>query len=213
MLAPKDKLIVNFPNAISIARIIISPVILFFLISGDKYLILSACVLYFIASFTDTIDGWYARKYSKETSLGRFVDPLADKALTACAFIALVIMGIVELWMVAIIIFRDIGTTVMRIYADSVQKPMKTSMTAKWKTTFQMIFTSVVVVLIFLKEAKSFTSNTIGINPTFISDILKSNYVYFSMLFITLFTVWTIVEYIINNKNLFRKAEKPPQTR
>jgi CDP-diacylglycerol--glycerol-3-phosphate 3-phosphatidyltransferase len=177
------------PNFLSFFRIAITPVFFFFFISSDTLLQQISPFLFVIASLTDSADGYIARKYGYVSSLGKFIDPFADKLLTAAAFIAFVMLKIVPLWMVIIIIIRDFGTTLMRIIWN---KEFKTSTSAKIKTTLQMTFISVILGLIFIRDLRISDSIYNSINAFIYSDI-----VYFIMLVLTIITVWTLIEYIM----------------
>ncbi|HIB51969.1 MAG TPA: CDP-diacylglycerol--glycerol-3-phosphate 3-phosphatidyltransferase, partial [Candidatus Marinimicrobia bacterium] len=71
-----------------------------------------------MASITDAYDGYFARKYNQVTAQGRFLDPLADKILVSSAFISFAVLGVVEYWMVSLIIFRDLFVTGLRMVME-----------------------------------------------------------------------------------------------
>jgi CDP-diacylglycerol--glycerol-3-phosphate 3-phosphatidyltransferase len=179
---------------------LISPVFFFLIISENSILIQVGCILFVIGAMTDWLDGWWARRFNAATAWGSFIDPLADKFLTTSAFISFVIMDIIPLWMVLIIVVRDILTTLMRIIADRFNKPVVTSFSAKMKTFIQMLFIVVILCLIYLK--------TIFTSPDalkYLEASLHSLMVYYSMLAITILTLWTIIEYFFQNKSLISK--------
>ena len=190
----------NLPNIFSLSRVIIAPFVFFMLISDDDALIQIALLLFILGAVTDYFDGWIARKLSDVTSWGKFFDPLADKILTSAAFISFIVLEIVPLWMVLIIIFRDVGTTLLRIYADSVQKPIHTSQSAKVKTFAQMVFIIYILILLFLKH-----SQILNISDEALNNIIYSQMTYFFMLVLTIIAVWTSVEYVLQNRNLIFK--------
>jgi len=185
----------NLPNIISWLRVFIVPFFFYLLIWGGDGAVGIACILYFVASASDFFDGWLARKYGEVSNFGKFLDPLADKILTTSAFTAFVILDIVELWMVLIIVIRDFGTTFLRIYMDNRGKIFKTSLAAKWKTTFQMFFIAFILLLLLLKESKAFTDAVLNTTSSEIDIILSSGLIYFAMLLITSMSVWTGAEY------------------
>lgn len=168
------------PNILTIARIVLAVCFVFLYL--DNYII-AATVIFFIASITDTIDGWLARKFNAVSTWGALYDPLADKALTISAFICFAVSGIAELWMVIIIILRDIITTIIRS-TSFIDKHIPTSKSAKFKTFLQMTIIAVILILLCLGR----------------TDIVYSDIVYYAMLVLTIITVWTLVEYIIQLK-------------
>jgi len=93
-------------NFITVLRILLTPLFIYFLFGGRQYFEILALLIFILASITDAYDGYIARKYSEVTKLGKFLDPLADKVLMSAAFISFVVMGLVPLWMVILVILR-----------------------------------------------------------------------------------------------------------
>jgi len=192
------------PNQLTILRIILTPIFLILFLTGEPVLIQIAYLVFFIAAITDWYDGWLARKFNYITEWGKFMDPLADKILTATAFIAFVIIGMLQLWMVLLIIIRDFIITLLRVYADYRKVSFMTSRTAQIKTFIQMIFLYYILTIHTLK-----TFEILHINYNYLFEILlNANAIYFAMLFITLFTVITGITYIFSNRLLIRKLIK-----
>lgn len=192
---------VNLPNIISFFRLIVSPIFFYFFTSSDNLYQTIGSLLYLIAALTDMLDGWAARRFLVVTRWGEFLDPLADKVLTIFALISFTQIGILPPWMLVVIIIRDILATGLRIYAISKGNPIKTSKSAKVKTTIQMIFIGIVIFLIFLK-------NNIEIdNPGQIVSILKSNVFYFCFLLITLMALYSVVGYLWRYRSLILKQK------
>lgn len=107
----------QLPNAITIVRILCAPVFLWMLLAdggADGALRWWAGVLFIVAIATDGIDGYLARRYEIVTDLGKLLDPLADKALTGCAFVGLSILGELPWWVTIIVLVREVGITVYR---------------------------------------------------------------------------------------------------
>ena len=192
------------PNQLTILRIILTPIFLVLFLTGEPVLIQIAYMVFIIAAITDWYDGWLARKFNYITEWGKFMDPLADKILTATAFIAFVIIGMLQLWMVLLIIIRDLIITLLRVYADYRKVSFMTSRTAQIKTFIQMIFLYYILTIYTLK-----TFEILHINYNYLFEILlNANAIYFAMLFITLFTVITGITYIFSNRLLIRKMIK-----
>jgi len=95
----------NIPNFLSLLRIILVPVIVIFLIQNEY---IKALIVFVIAGLTDALDGLLARLLNKQTELGAFLDPLADKILLSTSFISLSIFGLIPSWLTVIVISRDI---------------------------------------------------------------------------------------------------------
>ena len=138
----------SFPNQLSLLRIILAPVFLFLFLSENPLYKKISLLIFFIAVLTDWYDGWHARRYGQVSKVGIFLDPLADKILTSIAFIGFYILGIMPLWMVLIIVVRDIVITLLRSYQEVNGKTMKTSYIAKTKTFIQMTYIFLIVILV-----------------------------------------------------------------
>jgi CDP-diacylglycerol---glycerol-3-phosphate 3-phosphatidyltransferase len=188
----------NVPNIISLARGAVSPIFFVMVLSTSALSVEISCILFVVAALSDYFDGWLARKYQDVTESGKFFDPLADKLLTTAAFIAFVFMRLIPVWMVFVVLIRDFSTTLLRVIGDSYKMPIKTSYSAKLKTSLQMIFILYVLTLVFLKNSGIGSVSIVKINL-----LLKSPFIYYSMLILTVFTVWTAIEYVLQNKMLF----------
>ncbi|MDO4747154.1 MAG: CDP-diacylglycerol--glycerol-3-phosphate 3-phosphatidyltransferase, partial [Candidatus Saccharibacteria bacterium] len=127
------------PTYLTILRMLLSVVFLVFATLPDTWARITALVIFIIASITDKIDGHWARKSKQVTDLGAFLDPLADKMLINLAFLALVYLGVVPLWVFAIILVRDFAVDGMRMMAARNKITIAASFFGKLKTTVQMI--------------------------------------------------------------------------
>lgn len=192
------------PNQLTVLRIILTPVFFILFMSDNPLHKQISAGVFIIAAVTDWYDGWLARKFNYITNWGKFLDPLADKILTSAAFIAFVLMGVVEMWMVAVIIIRDFMMTFLRLYADMKGEGVSTSMLAKWKTFFQMAFLYYLLLVYVLKTVTGIYSGNEGV----FAALADARFVYYSMLFITLLTLYTGVTYLYSNRGLIRRIFK-----
>jgi CDP-diacylglycerol--glycerol-3-phosphate 3-phosphatidyltransferase len=192
----------NFPNFISFARLLISPVIYFLFISNKAELVNLACWLFIISAITDTIDGWAARRFGEVTRSGEFLDPLADKALTNFALVAFAQNNIIPWWMVIIIITRDLISTLLRIFGLASKNPVKTSISAKIKTTVEMVFISYILLLIYIRN--TFTS----ISPETVEKLIFSPITYILALIITAMALYSMGGYVIKFGIFSKKIKK-----
>lgn len=129
---------VNTANKLSVFRIILVPFFIwsFYLPSDNFYLPL---IIFCLASFTDFLDGYLARKNNLVTTFGKFIDPVADKILTLSAFIMLTEFLKLPAWGVCIIVAREIAITGFRIIAASGGVTIAASKMGKIKTVSQML--------------------------------------------------------------------------
>ena len=186
----------TIPNILSIIRIILSPVFLMFYLKGDPFSKRIALAVFFFAVLTDWYDGWHARKYKSVTNFGIFIDPLADKVLTSFAFYLFYILGFMPLWMLIIIVLRDIIVTIIRSYDEYKGLIMKTSFIAKTKTFIQMTYLFVVLSLLILITYPIGEVNIAAINDF----IFKSQINYFLLLLVTGLTLYTGFDYLIKKQ-------------
>ncbi len=107
----------NLPNAVTLSRIFLVPVLVTLLLT--KYSVPIAATVFLAAAMTDFLDGYLARSRNQVTTLGKLLDPLADKLLVSSAFVSLVELEIVPAWMVVIIIGREFAVTGLRSIAAS----------------------------------------------------------------------------------------------
>ncbi len=149
----KKREILNLPNCLTVLRIGLTPLFLFMLFADVWYWKSLAFVVFGVASLTDFYDGKLAREGDQVTSLGRFLDPLADKVLVTSALIAFVFDRVVNLWLVVPIVARDVLITGMRLYGLAQGRQMVTSRLAKWKTAVQLFAVIVLLFVIGLQEA------------------------------------------------------------
>ncbi|MEI6692545.1 MAG: CDP-diacylglycerol--glycerol-3-phosphate 3-phosphatidyltransferase [Chlorobium sp.] len=197
----------TIPNQLTALRIVLVPVFVVLLLQVDPYLKLLGVIVFIIASLTDFYDGYHARKYGVTTRLGAFLDPLADKLLITAAFLLYVGMGFLSLWMVVLVVVRDVLITGLRVYAEFKNRPVVTSMEAKYKTLVQNIFVYVIMALILMKEA-AFSGANVAVMT---SRFLVSGYLNYIMLAVTIFTVYTGISYLINNWRIY--LQKPLEGR
>ena len=139
----------NLPNKLTILRVLLIPVFLLVLFLAptpmNRYI---GVVIFVVASFTDFLDGYLARKMNLVSNFGKFMDPLADKLLVMAALVSMVQMGDLPAWVVIIILAREFTITGFRTLAMEANIVMAASWWGKIKTVMQMIM--IVVVLLHL---------------------------------------------------------------
>ena len=194
----------NLPTQLTVLRIILTPVFLFFILYDGFKSKIFAFIIYIIASLTDWYDGYYARKFGTVSKWGKFLDPLADKILVSTAFIAFHILGYIRLWIVLIIVVRDFMITGLRSYALFKNQPVVTIYFAKVKTFFQMSAVYIIF-LIFLLKQYAFLNGKEFFILNFLDEI---HFIERLMLLIVLLTIYTGVRYLIENRSHIISAIK-----
>ncbi|MFI3151378.1 CDP-diacylglycerol--glycerol-3-phosphate 3-phosphatidyltransferase [Streptococcus suis] len=130
----------NIPNALTVGRILVIPIfILLLTVWKDTLSHYLAAIIFALASVTDYLDGYLARKWQVVTNFGKFADPMADKILVMTAFIMLVELGFAPAWVVAIIICRELAVTGLRLLlVENGGTVLAAAMSGKIKTFSQM---------------------------------------------------------------------------
>lgn len=129
----------NLPNILSIIRICTAPVLVVMLLSPGEGLSVASAIVFVLVCITDWLDGYLARKRGIITTLGKFLDPLADKVLITSAFIMLIPLGRVPAWMVALMISREMAVTGLRAIASNMGVVISASWLGKLKTISQIV--------------------------------------------------------------------------
>lgn len=216
----------NIPNLISILRIILIPLFIYLIFISKVEQRIWALVVFIIASLTDILDGWTARKLRQETELGKFLDPLADKFLVIAALISFLILDpLIPLWMVIIIVLRDILLTLMRYLAIKKKAILRTTKFGKIKTAFQMVSIILIIMVLIVRSSVGIATAQIATDDIMkfdkVYEILNSDIQnkwlivspYILMAVVTILTALSGMRYIITNWRLFlptlRRKEKP----
>jgi CDP-diacylglycerol--glycerol-3-phosphate 3-phosphatidyltransferase len=135
----------NAANAMTALRVVLVPIIVFLLLSDAETAWWWALVLFVIASFTDTADGWLARRQAQETRWGKLADPAADKILVLGVLATLVYVDEVAPWVLAVVAIREIAVTVQRQILLRQDLVMSASIWGKLKTVSQLTAISLVI--------------------------------------------------------------------
>ena len=130
--------ILTLPNGVTAIRILAIPVILILLFTSGRLYQLITALFFLSAAITDTLDGYLARRRGMVTTLGKFLDPLADKLLIVTALIALIPARNIPAWMVIVIVGREIAVTGLRGIAASQEIVISASTLGKYKTVFEV---------------------------------------------------------------------------
>ncbi|MBU5478932.1 CDP-diacylglycerol--glycerol-3-phosphate 3-phosphatidyltransferase [Eubacterium sp. MSJ-13] len=172
----------NLPNKITMLRVIMIPFFAFFMLTdmveGSKYI---AAAIFIIASLTDTLDGFIARKYNLVSNFGKFMDPLADKLLVSTALICFVSIpdNPMPVWGVIVIISREFIISGFRLVAANEGIVLAASWWGKVKTTVQMVM-SVLLIVNFDGE---------------VIDVIENIFIYAAIAL----TVISLIDYLVKN--------------
>lgn len=188
----------NLPNKITVSRIMLIPIFIIVMlideslwgtveIGAEKLEVthLVGALIFILASTTDWIDGYYARKYNMVTNLGKFLDPLADKLLVSAALIILVEQGLAPSWIVIIIISREFAVTGLRLVLAGEGEVSAAKMLGKIKMWAQVVAISALLLH----------------NIPF--SLISLPFADIALWVALFFTVWSGWDYFAKNKQVF----------
>jgi len=132
----------NIANKLTLLRIVMIPLFIFLLLEGYSFW---ALIVFSSAAFTDYLDGYLARKYKLITNFGKFMDPLADKLLVTSALVCFVQLGLLNAWVVIIILSREFIVSIFRAIAAAEGIVIAASLWGKAKTISQMFMVIVLL--------------------------------------------------------------------
>jgi cardiolipin synthase len=144
----------SIPNLITLGRILLVPIVVWAIASGEMWI---AFILFVAAGVSDAVDGFLAKRFGMTTELGAYLDPLADKALIVSIYITLSVNGIIPIWLVILVVSRDIMIVGAVMLSWVVGSPLevKPLLVSKLNTVAQILFACVVLgSLGFNMEAK-----------------------------------------------------------
>ncbi len=142
----------NLANRLTISRILLTFVFMFFLFCNGLWPKAISLVVFILAALSDYFDGLIAQRLNMVTDFGRLMDPIADKILVLAAFAAFVQLQLIDAWMFVIIVSREILITSMRLFALNKGKVLFAARAGKHKTVLQMVVIFTILGFILLKE-------------------------------------------------------------
>ncbi len=129
----------NLPNMLTLGRILIIPLFVWLTYDADPLHSLLAGLVFAVASITDVVDGYLARKWNLITVVGKFMDPLADKLIAMAALVMMVRLGRIAAWVVIVLLAREFIVSGLRTIAASEGMVIAAGQEGKWKTSLQLV--------------------------------------------------------------------------
>jgi CDP-diacylglycerol--glycerol-3-phosphate 3-phosphatidyltransferase len=203
----------NLANKLTLLRIFLLPFLIVFMYVNDFWTRIFALLIFILATITDIYDGIIARRTKTITTLGIFLDPLADKLIISAALISFVGMKDphVPAWMVILIISREFIITGLRTLAASRNVIIPSDKTGKFKTTSQVvaIITLMVIMIISsaLNEYKHITTSQLlaSSGANFYLGWFIAKFPFWLMLFTTLLTVYSGLSYLVKHNYILKE--------
>jgi CDP-diacylglycerol--glycerol-3-phosphate 3-phosphatidyltransferase len=168
--APPEAYKINLPTKITLLRMLLVPLLLAFLIAPSRVNALMAALIFAGAALTDWLDGHLARSTKQVTTLGKLLDPIADKILLAAGLIPLVGLGRVPAWMAAVMLIREFAVSGLREIAAAEQVIIHASPMAKAKTVLQIV---AILLLILNYQTWPLSFPTVGMGLLTLSLVLS----------------------------------------
>ena len=178
--------LINGPNKLTLFRIATVPIIVILLLFPTEICTFIAALLFSAAAITDYLDGFYARKRGLVSTLGKVMDPIADKLLVSSAFIMLTSLGWIPAWIVCIIIGRELAVTGLRNIIAEKGRDISASNLGKYKTGFQ-----IAAIIPLMIHYPFWGLNVQVIGTLFLWGAL-------------VFTIWSGADYFIKSRTLFQ---------
>ena len=182
----KFKNVLSGPNQLTLFRIAAVPIIIILMLFPNRICTLIAGLLFSAAAITDYLDGFLARKRGQVTTLGKVMDPVADKLLVSSAFIMLASLGWLPAWMACVIIGRELAVTGLRNIIAEKGEDLSASKLGKYKTGFQ-----IAAIIPLMIHFPFFGLNVQVIGNLFLWGAL-------------IFTIWSGADYFIRSRSLLQ---------
>ncbi len=190
----------NLPNKLTMLRVIMVPFFVAFLLMTPEYKMFKfvAFGLFVIASLTDLLDGYIARKYHLVTNFGKFMDPLADKLLVGAALICLTALGFIPAWMTIVIISREFIISGFRLIAAERGIVIAAGWLGKWKTAVTMVMLA--MMLLGVNMVGFPFDPTVTMGPHGIYMLIVEILLWISVIL----TIVSLVDYLVKNKDVMK---------
>lgn len=184
----------NLPNILTVVRIFLTFIFVFFLYQDGLASKILALAVFMLASGTDFLDGYMARKHHLISAFGKIMDPIADKFLVLSAFFVSMQMHIVSPWMFVAICAREVVVTGLRLYAMQKGKVLAAEKAGKVKTVLQIVAVYLIIILIILAQW--------NIDTQWYGNLVSglASGIYMFMIGVVLITLWSGLAFLWNNR-------------
>jgi CDP-diacylglycerol--glycerol-3-phosphate 3-phosphatidyltransferase len=174
----------NLPNMLTLGRILLIPLFVWFTYDADPLASLLAGAVFAVASITDVVDGYLARRWNLIT-VGKFMDPLADKLIAMAALVMMVRLGRIAAWVVIVLLARELIVSGLRTIAASEGMVIAAGQEGKWKTSLQLV--GIITLCVHYEHVLDFGLLAVPVDFNQVGQVL----VYLS----GAFSVWSAVVY------------------
>lgn len=194
---------INVPNVLTFFRLLLVPLLVAVLLTRFEGWEWVGLGVFLIASFTDFLDGFLARRRKEITPLGQILDPAADKILISSAFISLVELDLAPAWMVVIIVAREFAVSTLRTYSATQKLVIPSGFSGKLKTVTQMVAISLLIIQGELDRYEFREVDLLG----WTTDLPTV-----SLWVALLATIYSGVEYFVRHAHIYLNSRDQPHT-
>ena len=185
----------NLANQITLSRLALGPLFLVVYLSPWRFAVEAAFLIAIIIEVTDVADGIAARSRKQVSDVGKLLDPMSDTIARLSYYMGFLVMGYAEPWMIAILVYRDVVVSYLRVFSALTGTAMGRRTSGKWKGILQGATALVVLALCIVDKR---------LTPIpYLSDL-----VYWLLVFVTAYTVFTLLEYLRGNKELLLEIRR-----
>ena len=185
----------NTPNKLTILRIVLAFICIGFILKNSFSSLIVAFIIFCVASVTDFLDGYLARKRNLISDLGKILDPIADKILIIGVFCAFLELGVINAWMISLIMFREFIITGLRLYGLNKGVVLEAKKLGKHKTISQVVGIIVIFIALILSDI---------LPGSRIVFLLYQKFIPFMMWYIVIITLLSGVNYFWANRKAIR---------
>lgn len=185
----------NLANQITLSRLALGPLFLVAYLSPWRYSLEAAFLVAILIEATDVVDGITARSRKQVSDVGKLLDPMSDTIARLSYYMGFLVTGLAEPWMMAILVYRDVVISYLRVFSALTGTAMGRRTSGKWKGILQGA-TALVVLALCVVDKRLIPVPHLG-------DI-----VYWLLVFVTAYTVFTLVEYLRGNKELLLEIRR-----
>ncbi len=181
----------QIPNILTVVRLVLALLCAYFALNMDQDSLIISFILFMIASATDYLDGYLARKWNIVSTFGKFIDPIADKVLILGVLIVFSYKGVIPWYLTAIVAFREISLTVIRTLLMFKKVVIASTMSGKVKTFSQVIAIIIIYVIVYFRNQ--------------ISNTLFQYIIWILMVWIVVTTIYSGVRFVMKNRKEIEK--------
>lgn len=185
----------SLPNQLTLSRLALGPLFLLAYLTNWDYALEAAFLIAIIIEATDVADGMAARSRNQVSDVGKLLDPMSDTISRMSYFIGFLVMGFAQAWMIAVMVYRDVVVAYLRVFSALTGTAMGRRTSGKWKGILQGA--TALVVLGFQ------VINRYLFEIPFLQQII-----YWSLVGVTLYTAFTLWEYLRGNRELLKEIHR-----